>query len=144
MKIAANFIAIVLLIGLIATPIYFAQKFAKVAGVKSASKYLIVSQIDKFPNLTFSQNGDRYTITYQKYGESQAFLGILIINNPTANPQNYRLEKLSGEDTIFFGEDLDDQITQISAPSQTSVPISLFSENGQPLTQSVEFTIKVD
>ena len=144
MKIAANFIAIVLLIGLIATPIYFAQKFAKVAGVKSESKYLIVSQIDKFPNLTFSQNGDRYTITYQKYGESQAFLGILIINNPTVNPQNYRLEKLSGQSTIFFGEDLDDQITQISAPSQTSVPISIFSENGQTLTQSVEFTIKVD
>src|SRR3989338_9179561 len=90
--VALNFSAVVLLVALIATPIYFARNFAKVAGVKSESKYLIVSQIEKFPNMTFSQNGDNYQISFNKLGPSQAFLVILIVNNPTNSTQTYRLD----------------------------------------------------
>lgn len=142
MKIVLNFLAIVLLVGLIATPIYFAKNFAKVSGVKSQSSYLVVSQIDKFPNLSLTQEAEKYSITYSKFGPSQAFLGVLILNNPTKETQTYGIEKLSGQGTIFFGQNLDDQKTQIYVPSLTSVPISLYSgEESTTSTQTVEFTV---
>lgn len=142
MSLILNFLAVVLLIGLIATPIYFAKNFTKVSGVKTQSSFLIVSQIDKFPNLSLAQVGDRYTISYGKLGPAQAFLGMLILNNPTKETQTYWIEKLSGEGNVFFGQNLDDQKTQISAPSLTSVPISLYSqEESTASAQTVEFTI---
>lgn len=141
LKITLNFLAVVLLIGLVATPMYFAKNFTKVSGVKTQSSFLIVSQIDKFPNLSLVQVGDRYTISYSKIGPSQAFLGVLILNNPTGETQKYTIEKITGEDTVFFGQDLDNQLTQISVPSATSVPISLLSETGSSGNQSVEFAI---
>lgn len=142
MKIVLNFLAIVLLAGLIATPIYFAKNFAKVSGVKSQSSYLIASQIDKFSNLSLAQVGEKYKISYSKLGSSQAFLGILILHNPTEETQTYGIAKLSGQGTVFFGQNLDDQKTQISAPSLTSVPISLYSgEESTTSTQTVEFTV---
>lgn len=144
MKIVLNFLAVVLLILTIATPIYFAKNFAKVAGVKSISKYLVVSQIEKFPNLTLSQNGDHYSISFTKYGESQAFLGVLVVNNPTSQTQTYSLEITSGEAKVFFGQNLDDQKTQITVPSNASVPISLISDSGSEIgSQVVEFTIEM-
>lgn len=142
MKIVLNFLAIVLLAGLIATPIYFAKNFAKVSGVKSQSSYLIASQIDKFPNLSLAQVAEKYKISYSKLGHSQAFLGILILNNPTKETQTYRIAKLAGVGIVFFGQNLDDQKTQISVPSLTSVPISLYSgDESTTSTQTVEFTV---
>ena len=144
-KITLNFLAVVLLISLIATPFFFAKNFSQIAGVKTVTPYLVISQIEKFPNLTFSQNGNQYTINYTKYGNNQAFLGILIINNPTDRTQSYSLVTTSGQAKVFFGEDLQNQITSISIPSSASVPISLYSEQetlGE--NQTVEFTIQTD
>ena len=140
--IALNFSAVVLLISLIATPIYFARNFAKVAGVKSESKYLIVSQIEKFPNMTFSQNGDNYQISFNKLGPSQAFLGILIVNNPTNSTQTYKVEVTDGQAELFFGEDIGQREDQISLPSTASVPVSVYSgEEATAASQTVGFGI---
>lgn len=142
-KIILNFFAVVLLISLIATPLYFAKNFAQVAGVKSSSPYLLVSQIEKFPNLSFSQSADTYSITFQKQGPSQAFLAILILNNPTDTTQTYDLVQTSGQGKLFFGEDLANQLTKISTPSSTSVPVSLSSsEEATASSQTVEFRIQ--
>lgn len=140
LKITLNFLAVALLIGLIATPIYFAKNLTKVSGVKSVSKYLVVSQVEKFPGMILNQQGDQYIISFTKLGSSQAYLGILILNNPTAETQTYNIEVTSGETQVFFGQDLENQQTQISVPSQTSVPISLMSE-GNSQNQSVQFNI---
>ncbi|MDP2632150.1 MAG: hypothetical protein Q8P25_00305 [Candidatus Curtissbacteria bacterium] len=139
-KAILNFFSVVLLISLIAAPIYFATGFAKVAGVKSESKYLIVSQIDKFPNLKLSQTGDTYQISFTKMGPSQAFLDILILNNPTSEAQTYMVQKNIGTADIFFGHNLDDIRKEISVPSNSSVPLSIYSTDGNE-DQSVEFTI---
>ncbi len=141
LKITLNFLAVVLLISLIATPFFFAKNFSKVAGVKSATPYLLVSQIEKFPNMKFSQEEDKYQISFEKLGPSQAYLGVLIINNPTDKTQTYSLDTL-GEIKVFFGEDLSNITTQISIPSSVSVPISLFSSSEiLNQIQSVEFRI---
>lgn len=137
----ANFSAVVLLVALISTPIYFARNFAKVAGVKSESKYLIVSQVEKFPLMRFEQVGDRYQISFSKQGLSQAFLGVLIINNPTQLTQTYALEVTSGQAKPFFGEDLNNQLTQISLPKTVSVSVSIFSDTQTAANQMVEFRI---
>ena len=137
--------AVVLLIGLIATPFYFARNFARVAGVKSQSQFLVVSQVEKFPEMILSQEADRYQITFTKLGPSQAYLGVLIINNPTNQTQTYDLKVTSGSAQVFFGEDLNNQLTQISTPSQASVPVSLFS--GQDVwseNQAVEFVLNFE
>lgn len=144
LKITLNFFAVVLLIGLIATPIYFAKNFTKVSGVKSESKYLVVSQVGKFPGMSLSQEGDRYSISFTKLGPSQAYLGVLILNNPTNESQTYSIEVQSGETQVFFGQDLNNQPTQIPVPSQTAIPISLLSETGSSGSQNVEFTIRTD
>ena len=144
-KIALNFLAVVLLIGLIATPFFFAKNFARVAGVKSQSQFLVVSQVEKFPEMILSQEADRYQITFTKLGPSQAYLGVLIINNPTNQTQTYDLKVTSGSAQVFFGEDLNNQLTQISTPSQASVPVSLFS--GQDVwseNQAVEFVLNFE
>jgi len=144
-KMLLNFLAVVLLIGLSATPFYFARNFAKVAGVKSSSPYLLVSQIEKFPNITFSQSSDAYRISLTKQGPSQAFLGVLIINNPTDRTQTYSLEVTSGQNSLFFGEDPNNLLTSIMAPSLTSVPVSLYSpEEASGESQTVEFQIHIN
>lgn len=145
LKIATNFISVFLLVSLIAAPIYFAKNAASVAGVKSESKYLLVSQIDKFPNLKLFQTGNSYQISFSKLGASQAFLDILILNNPTADTQTYAINVTSGSAKLFFGHDLKNQQTKIAVPSQTSVPISLFSSaevTGE--SQTVNFTIQTE
>ncbi len=144
MKVVVNFISVLLLFGLITTPIYFAQNFTKVAGVKSHSPYLIISQIEKFPNLTFSQNGENYTINYTTLGPSQAFLGILILSNPTEKTQTYNLDTTPGGTKLFFGKEIKNQQTKISIPSQLSVPISLLSEGNSSESKAVVFTISVE
>ena len=141
-KITLNFLAVVLLISLIATPFLFARNFAKVAGVKSESRFSVVSQVEKFPGMEFFQEADHYQISFTKLGPSQAFLGVLIINNPTNRTQSYSLAVTSGQTRVFFGEDLDNPLTQISIPSSASVPMSIYSSQetlGE--SQIVEFTI---
>ena len=144
-KITLNFFSVVLLISLIAAPIYFAKNAASVAGVKSASKYLLVSQIDKFPNLKLTQTGDQYQLSFTKLGPSQAFLDVLIINNPTEQTQTYSIDITSGSAKLLFGRNLANQQTEISVPSQISVPLSLYSgSEASASSQTVEFTIRTD
>lgn len=138
-KAFVNSLAVILLITLILTPIYFANNIARVAGVKTESPYLLVSQIEKFPNLNFSQANNHYQIRFSKFGTSQAYLGVLIINNPTDQTRSFKIDLLSPNAKIFFGEDLQNQRTEISLPSGISIPISLYAD--ELSTQSVEFTI---
>ena len=145
LKITLNFMAVVLLVGLIATPFFFAKNFSKVAGVKSQSQFLLVSQIEKFPGMEFSQEADSYRISFIKQGPSQAYLGVLIINNPTDRTQIYDLKVTSGSTQVFFGEDLDNLITQITIPSGILVPISLISDfESEIKNQSAEFVIQTN
>ena len=145
LKITLNFMAVMLLILLIATPFFFAKNFSKVAGVKSQSQFLLVSQIEKFPGMEFSQEADSYRISFIKQGPSQAYLGILIINNPTDRTQIYDLKVTSGSTQVFFGEDLDNLITQITIPSGILVPISLISDfESEIKNQSAEFVIQTN
>ena len=145
LKITLNFMAVMLLILLIATPFFFAKNFSKVAGVKSQSQFLLVSQIEKFPGMEFSQEADSYRISFIKQGPSQAYLGVLIINNPTDRTQIYDLKVTSGSTQVFFGEDLDNLITQITIPSGILVPISLISDfESEIKNQSAEFVIQTN
>lgn len=141
-KVALNFFSVVLLVATIATPIYFASNFAKVAGVKSESKYLIVSQVENFPNLTFSQSGELYTINFQKFGPNQAFLGVLLLNNPTEKTQTYKLQFQSQDAAVFFGKDINSQDQQIKLPQNSSVPISLIGKNQEDF-QKIDFRLEV-
>lgn len=144
LKITLNFLAVILLISLIAAPVYFARNFAKVASVKTEAQFLIASQVENFPNLTMNQVGDRYQITFTKQGPSQAYLQVLILNNPTGQTQIYQLENLVGTAIVFFGQDQNNLYTQVPVPSLTSVPISLFSPAQDPTsTQTIEFTVRV-
>src|SRR3990167_8578441 len=88
-----NFCAVLLLTALIAGPLLIAKSMAKVAGVKSESKFLVISQIEKFPNLNLAQRENMYSISYTKQGQSQAYIGVLIVNNPTETPQTYSIER---------------------------------------------------
>src|SRR4030067_3474818 len=122
-----NISSVLLLVALIVGPLLIAKNMAKVAGVKSESKFLVVSQIEKFPNLNLTQRENAYSISFTKQGSSQAYIGVLIVNNPTDATQTYSIERISDEAQPFFGEDLGNQLTKISVPSQAYAPISLFS-----------------
>ena len=140
-----NISSVLLLVALIVGPLLIAKNMAKVAGVKSESRYLVVSQIEKFPNFALTQRDDTYSISYSKQGPSQAYIGVLIVNNPTETTQTYTIERISGEAQPFFGEDLGGQLTEISVPSTASVPISLFSDaQSESGTQTVDFKIEAD
>jgi hypothetical protein len=143
LTIALNFSAAALLLILITTPIYFAKNITQVAGVKSESQYLLVSQTEKFPGMTFGQLGNTYTITFTKQSPSQAFLSILIINNPTNETKTYSIKNQAAERKLFFGENLNNQQIKINVPPQSSTPISLLSQSDVD-TQSVTFQIQVN
>src|SRR3990172_10114480 len=115
-----NISSALLLVVLIVGPLLIAKNMAKVAGVKSESKFLVVSQIEKFPNLALTQRDNAYSISYTKQGPAQAYIGVLIVNNPTETTQTYTIERISGEAQPFFGEDLENQMTRISVPSKAS------------------------
>lgn len=145
LKITLNFFSVLLLISLITAPIYFAKTFTKVSGVKSESKYLVVSQVEKFPGMVLTQRADQYAVSFTKLGPSQAYLGILILNNPSDVTQTYTVSTISGQAQLFFGENLGSQLPSISVPPATSVPISLYSgEDATAASQTIEFTIKTD
>lgn len=151
LNIIPNFFASLALISLLLAPVFFASNLAKVAGVKTESRYLLVSQIEKFPNMTFSQSQDLYQVTFTKFGPSQAFLGFALINNPTDRSQTYEIKTVtpvsptggSGSARLFFGDDLQNQQAKITLPSQVSVPISLFSnQESTSESQTAEFKIE--
>lgn len=136
----ANFAATMFLLTLIAAPFFFAHNMVKVAGIKTAANSLVSSQIDRFNNLTLTQQGKNYQITYTKTAPDQVFQGILILTNPTAQTRVYTITKLSGDASVFFGEDWGNSQIQITLPSGASTPVSLYSSS---LDQgaTVEFSI---
>ena len=141
--IAVNFLTITVLLTLFSAPIYFARNFTQVAGVKTESTYLLVSQIAKFPNLTYEQVGENHKISITKQAQSQAFLSVFILNNPTETSKTYSIITVSGDPKVFFGEDLKNQLNKINIPAQSSAPISLLSQSPAD-TQSATFQIQAE
>lgn len=141
--IVLNSSAILALVLLLVAPIYFANNFAKVAGARNESRYLVVSQVEKFPQMTFAQSANDYTITFTKQASPQAYLGVVLINNPTNSTKSYRLLNKSTEDRVFFGEDPSHELIEIKMPAQTSISISLIS-TGQTQKGKVEFNISAN
>ena len=143
----ANFLSTVVLLTLMIAPFYFARNFAKVdniAGVKTEVPYLITSQADKFPNLTITQNNNKYKIFFQKIGSAQAFLGVLTLKNPKSQPQAYSLKVTSGTAKLFFGQNLEEQKDQITLNFGASGEISIFSSpEASASSQTVEFKVDV-
>ena|SRR5438309_8832005 len=137
----ANLSAILLLVALIAAPIYFAKNFSKVAGAKNEAKYLIISQVEKFPQMKLVQEEDSYQLIFAKQSESQAYLGVLILDNPTNSTKTYALETASVDSKPFFGQNQDNQLTRISLPASASIPISIISQGE---SQQAEFKITAD
>jgi len=141
LSIPLNFFASLLLISLIAAPIYFAQNFAKVAGVKSEASYIISSQVDKFPQMKLEQVGGSFKISFTKQAPSQAYLSVLIITNPTKETKTYTIIQPPTATRAFFGEDVNNLQNEVKVPPQTSVPISLISTSNQN-DQNIQFTIQ--
>ena len=143
--VSLNFSAVLLLTALVVGPLLIVRNMAKVAGVKSESKFLVVSQIEKFPNMNLTQRENTYSISFTKQGPSQAYIGVLIVNNPTGTTKTYNLEITSGEAKPFFGENPDDLLTKIAVPASASVALSLFSgSEASTDTQTVEFKITAE
>lgn len=140
-KITANLFAVLFLVALVSTPFYFARNFSQVSGVRSEAAYLVVSQAQKFPDMHLSQTGDRYEISFERQNPSQAYLGVMVINNPSSQSKTYSFQASTGSTKVFFGEDIDNQISSIRVPPGTSVPVSLISEGKTASTQTIEFSI---
>lgn len=141
--IIVNSLALLVLMSLVAAPIYVARNFAQVAGVKTESSYLLISQIEKFPGMALKQESNNYSISFTKQAQSQAYLSIFIINNSTNGTKTYTILNSSTENTAFFGESLNNREITISVPPQSSVPISLLSQS--PLdAQSASFQIQAE
>jgi len=138
----SNSLAVLLLLALVVTPFYFAKNFTQVAGVKSESAYLLVSQAGKFPGMTFTEADNSYSISFSKQAPSQAYLRVLILNNPSKESKTYTINNASVDNTLFFGEDLKNPVTKISMPAQTSVPISLISRGVSD--QTLDFQISAN
>lgn len=136
-----NLTAVIVLVVIIATPFYFARNMTKVAGIKSSVPYLITSQIEKFPNVSLTQQGQIYQISYTKLSPSQEFQELLILTNPTSSTQTYRILTISGQSRVFFGKVAENRAAQISLPAGSSAPISLFSDS-QDQTFSAAFQIE--
>ncbi len=137
----SNVFAVLLLITLIAAPVYFAENFSKVAGVKSESAFLVISQVEKFPQMTLIQTQNKYTISFEKLASKQAFLAILIINNPTETTKTYQIISNEPGDAVFFGDNINNLAKEISLPKNVSVPISLLATVNNTDKGEIEFTI---
>ena len=144
LKISLNFAAVILLLTLVVLPFYFARNFSQVSGVKSEAQYLIISQVEKFPGMFLSQTENKYEISFERQNPSQAYMAVLIVNNPTNEAKTYSLQASSGATTAFFGEDLDSLLTQINVPAGVSVPISLISQGDSASTQTIEISIRTN
>jgi hypothetical protein len=142
-----NLVAVFVLLLLLGMPFYFAStitKPANVAGAKSQRPFVVISQVDKFPNIKLLQQDDSYKITFEKIAPSQAFTSLLLITNPTNRAQNYSIIKTAGDAEVFFGEDLENRQTTITAPSSVSIPISIYSaKESSASSQTVDFQVEV-
>lgn len=139
--IIANFLAVVVLAALFSGPFYFASNFTKVAGIKTVTPYKITFQTDQFPNLHFVDTGSKYQIAFSKIGPSQAFLKVLLLENPSNQSRLYTLQVSAGDAKVFFGDKIEDQKTRVYLKPQDAAPISLISETEN---QTVEFRINLD
>lgn len=124
-NISINFLAALLLLSVILVPLFFVNNFAKVAGVKTESPYLLIPQVDKFPSAIFEQAERTYTVKIKKQSPKQVYLSILIINNPTPITKKYKLINYSEENSAFFGEEISSMEKTVILPSGTSSPISI-------------------
>ncbi len=141
-----NFMAVFALLLLLGTPFFFASIISKpagVAGAKTQNNFLIVSQVDKFPNVKLVQEDGLYKITFEKISQSQAITSLLLITNPTNQAQKYEILKSNGKAEVFFGEDLQNRETTILAPSSVTIPISIYSSGeSTSSSQTVDFQIE--
>ncbi|GEM_PF-4041323 len=138
--ISANFLSVLFLIALIFAPFYLAAKSTEVAGAKSKASFLLVSQVEKFPNIKLEQESDKYRLFFTTYAENTLFTSVLIINNPTQSGEKYKILTVKGNSKLFFGETIDDVRSLVEIPPNTSVPISLLV-TGQEENQ-IEFRIE--
>lgn len=149
----ANFSAILTLAALIASPFYFAGSFTKVenvldgqshiAGAKITAPFQLSFQAKNFPNLVFSQNGDKYAASFTKIGPVQAYLGIGTLTNQTSTKHTYKIETQS-QAKVFFGQNLEEQNDQISLGPGAMQAVSVFSpQEASQSSQTVEFRIRV-
>ncbi len=142
----SNFFAVLLLVSLIISPFYFAKNFAKanmVAGVQTVAPSMLAFQAENFPNLAFSQNEDKYQVSFTKVGPTQAYLGIGILTNQTDTKRTYELQTQSRA-KVFFGQNLEEQKDQTSLSAGASTAISVFSpQEASAASQTVEFKIGV-
>lgn len=151
-----NFSAVLVLAALIASPFYFAKNFTKIesvadieqsrniAGAKTSKPYILISQAEKFSNLNFYQDSEKYRIDFAKTAPQQAFLGVLAITNPTDTAKRYYLEVSEGQTKVFFGENLEDQKSTATIPPNGSIPVSIFSpQEASAASQTVEFTVDI-
>lgn len=141
-----NLMAVFVLLLLLGTPFYFASTISKpasIAGTKTQTPYVIVSQVDKFPNATLVQSGSSYEISFDKISQSQALTSLLLITNPTNKTQRYEIVRAGGISEVFFGEDLQNRQTSIQAPSSVTIPISIYSgSESTSSSQTVKFQIE--
>lgn len=138
----ANFALVIVFLLIVISPFFLAKNITKVAGVKTETPYLITSQIQKFPNVSFSQEGETYRFTYSKASLNQEYRGLLVLTNPTSESKEYKISRLSGYADVYFGEDSKTAASQIFLPAGSSVPISLFS-GSLDQTLTVEFKINL-
>jgi hypothetical protein len=153
---SANYLGVLLLVAIILSPFYFAKNFTRlemVAGVNTqalpasavttTAPFVLTFQTDKFPNLTFSRDGDNSKIGFTKVGPSQAFIAIANLQNPTGKPQSYTLQVATGSARLFFGTDIASQPTSQTVSANSSVPVSLFSgSEATAASQTIEFKIQ--
>lgn len=138
-KITLNFLAVILLAGLLSLPLFFAANFAKVAGEKTSAEYLIVPHADNFPNLDITGENEKYLVSFTPVGVPQAFLGIMTLANPANTPKTYSLEESAPDVEVFFGQDPQNHAAKITLPPHAQTPISLFSQSASH--QNITFTV---
>ncbi|MDO8487190.1 MAG: hypothetical protein Q7S45_02780 [Candidatus Curtissbacteria bacterium] len=164
----ANFFAVLVLAALIISPFYFAKNFAKVedpeqatalssskgrraegiersrniAGVQTVAPLKLEFRTENFPNLAFSQNKDKYQVSFTKVGPTQAYLGIGVLTNQTDTKRIYEIETQS-RTKVFFGQNIEEQKDQISLGAGASTAVSIFSpQEASASSQTVEFKIQ--
>lgn len=135
---AANLLTFLFLVMLIGIPFYFAKNTSKVAGVKSESHYLLISQLENFPNITAEQVGKKYTLAINKLSSPTLFTEIFIINNPTST---YKTYEISSSENVFFGTSQSSIKKNIVVAPNTSVPISVL-EPSSAKHATISFEIK--
>lgn len=140
-NILLNFSAILLLGALIAAPIYFAKNITKVAGVKSQSPYLLLSQVEKFPQMSLTQTGSKYSLSFTKQAQKQAYQSVFILNNPTNETKTYQISNESESNSAFFGEDISRIQTKITLPAKGATSISIISNSSQS-SDMVKFSLE--